>query len=100
MTEVSSTVKNFTISINQQFAGGTLFLLLSDQEFKKFLMETSSKMLEENSPGCQKHAARIIGKNQKATSHSGSSLTLFRFQAMVCLLRLMTNHHFCGYSVW
>lgn len=45
MTEVSSTVKHFTISINQQFPGGTLFLLLSDQEFKKFLMEISSKML-------------------------------------------------------
>ena len=64
MTEVSSTVKQFTMSINQQFPGGTLFLLLSDQEFKKFLMDESSKMLEENTPGCQKHAARIVGKNQ------------------------------------
>lgn len=64
MSEISGTVKNFTVSINQQFPGGTLFLLLSDNEFKKFLMETSSKMLEENAPGCQKHAARIIGRNQ------------------------------------
>ena len=64
MTEVSSTVKNFTISINQQFPGGTLFLLLTDLEFKKFLMEISSKMLEENSPTCRKHAVRIVGRNQ------------------------------------
>ena len=48
----------------QQFPGGTLFLLLSDQEFKKVQMEISSKMLKENSPGCQKHVARIVGKNQ------------------------------------
>ena len=64
MTEVFSSVKHFTISINQQFPGGTLFLLLSDQEFKKFLIRISSKKLEENSPGCPKHAARIVGKNQ------------------------------------
>ena len=57
MLEVSGAVKQFTISINQQFPGGTLFLLLTDQEFKKFLMEMSSEMLEENSPSCQKHAA-------------------------------------------
>ena len=80
MTEVSSTVKHFTISINHQFLGGTLFLLLSDQEFKKFLMEISSKMLEENSPGCQKHAARIVGKNHKGMNHSGSFQTQFKFQ--------------------
>ena len=38
--------------------------LLTNQEFKKFLMEMSNEMLEENSPSCQKHAARIIGRNQ------------------------------------
>ena len=64
MSEVSGAVKQFTISINQQFPGGTLFLLLSDQDFKKYLMEMSSKMLEDNSPSCRKHAARIIGRNQ------------------------------------
>ena len=57
-------MKQFTISINQQFPGGTLFLLLSHQHFKIFLMEMSSKMLEDNSPSCRKHAARIIGRNQ------------------------------------
>ena len=64
MSEVSGAVKQFTISINQQFPGGTLFLLLMDQEFKTFLMEMLNKMLEENSPSCRKHAARIVGRNQ------------------------------------
>ena len=44
MSEVSSTVKQFTVSVNQQFPGGTLFLLLSDHEFKKLLMDMSSTM--------------------------------------------------------
>ena len=64
MSEVSGAVKQFTISINQQFPDGTLFLLLSDQDLKKFLMEMSSKMLEDNSPSCRKHTDRIIGRNQ------------------------------------
>ena len=64
MLEVSGAVKQFTISINQRFRGGTLFLLLTDQEFKKFLMEMSSEMLEENSAGCRKHAPQTIGRNQ------------------------------------
>ena len=64
MSEVSSNVKQFTISVNQQFPGGTLFLLLSDHEFKKLLMDMSSKMLESNSDNPQKHAVRIVGRNQ------------------------------------
>ena len=47
MSEVSSNVKQFTISVNQQFPGGTLFLLLSDHEFKKLLMDMSSKCLNQ-----------------------------------------------------
>ena len=48
----------------------SILILFSDSQqelnddFKKFLMEASSKMLEENSPDCQKHAARIVGRNQ------------------------------------
>ena len=64
MSEVSSTVKQFTVSVNQQFPGGTLFLLLSDHEFKKLLMDMSSTMLESSSNVCQKHAVRIVGRNQ------------------------------------
>ena len=63
MSEVSSTVKQFMISINQQFPGGTLFLL-SDHEFNKILMDLSSEMLESSSDACQKHAVRIVGRNQ------------------------------------
>lgn len=65
MSEVSSTVKQFTVSVNQQFPGGTLFLLLSDHEFKKLLMDMSSTtLLESSSNVCQKHAVRIVGRNQ------------------------------------
>lgn len=64
MSEVSSTVKQFMISINQQFPGGTLFLLLSDHEFKKLLMDLSSAMLESSSDTCQKYVVRIVGRNQ------------------------------------
>ena len=70
MSEVASTVKQFTISVNQQFPGGTLFLLLSDHEFKKLLMELSNKMLESPSDGCQKHAVRIIGRNELVSGDS------------------------------
>ena len=64
MSEVSSTVKQFMISINQQFPGGTLILLVSDHEFKKLLMDLSSEMLESSSETCQKHAVRTVGRNQ------------------------------------
>ena len=58
--EVSTTVKQFMISVNQQFPGGTL---LSDHDFKKLLMDLSSEMLESSSAR-QKHAVRIVGRNQ------------------------------------
>ena len=64
MSEVSSTVKQFTVSVNQQFPGGTLFLLLSDHEFKKLLMDMSSEMLESNSGSSHKYAVRVVGRNQ------------------------------------
>ncbi len=35
MAEVFGTVKHFLVSINQQFPGGTLFLLLSGKIFYK-----------------------------------------------------------------
>ena len=39
-------------------------MLPSDHEFKKLLMDMSSKMLESNSDNPQKHAVRIVGRNQ------------------------------------
>ena len=53
-----------SISVNQQFPGGALFLLLIDHEFKKLLMDMSSRMLESVSDTHQKHAVRVVGKNQ------------------------------------
>ena len=44
MSEVSGTVKHFLIAANQQFPGGALFLILSDHEFCKMMMEMTSKM--------------------------------------------------------
>ena len=67
MSEVSSNVKQFTISVNQQFPGGTLFLLLTDNEFKKLLMDMSSTVLESVSDMHQKHAVRVVGRNQLKT---------------------------------
>ena len=62
MAEVSGTVKHFLVSINQQFPGGALFLLLSDHEFRKLMMDTTNKMME-GSQERQLHAARLIGRN-------------------------------------
>ena len=63
MSEISSS-KQFMISLNQQFPGGSLFLLLTDQELKKLLMYLASTMLESDSTETCKHAVRIIGQNQ------------------------------------
>lgn len=62
MSEISATVKQFPVSVNQQFPGGTLFLLLTDNEFRKLMMELSNTMLGSNTE--PKHAVRIIGRNQ------------------------------------
>ena len=62
MSEIA-TVKQFTIAMNQQFPGGTLFLLLGDKEFKRHVMDLSSRMLESTS-NHQKYAVRMIGRNQ------------------------------------
>ena len=62
MSEVSGTVKSFVIAINQQFPGGALFLLLSDHEFRKLMMEMTNKMME-GVLDRQLHAARMIGCN-------------------------------------
>ena len=59
MSEVSGTVKQFLIVVNQQFPGGALFLLLTDHEFRKLMMEMTNKMME----GRQLYAARLIGRN-------------------------------------
>ncbi len=61
MTETVS-VKAFITFINQAFPGGALFALLSDGEFKKLLMQLSSKLLAQEQE-C-KYAARIVGENQ------------------------------------
>ncbi len=61
MAEVSGTVKHFLVSINQQFPGGALFLLLSDNEFHKVMMDLTNSMMEHTQD--QLFAARIIGKN-------------------------------------
>jgi len=62
MTELGN-VKQFTTFANQQFPGGSLFLLLFDTEFKRFMMQLSSKMLDEEH-GRRKNAARLVGENK------------------------------------
>ncbi len=63
MSEVSGTVKHFLIAANQQFPGGALFLLLTDHEFRKAMMEMTNKMMETGHDRRQLHAARLIGRN-------------------------------------
>ena len=100
MSDIASSVKQFTISVNQQFPGGSLFLLLSDSDFKKLLMGMSSEMLQTTS--VTKFAARIIGRNEE---NSGNPVWIFsesiQISAEGCLitptessflwLRRMTN---------
>ena len=62
MPEVSGTVKQFAIAVNQQFPGGALFMLISDHEFRKLMMDMTSRMMESYSDH-QRHAARLIGRN-------------------------------------
>lgn len=62
MSEVSGTVKHFLIAANQQFPGGALFLLLSDHEFRKMMMDMTNAMMESGQER-QLHAARLIGRN-------------------------------------
>lgn len=62
MPEVSGTVKQFVIALNQQFPGGALFLLVSDHEFRKVMMDMTSRMMEDGQDK-QLHAARLIGRN-------------------------------------
>ena len=63
MTELSGNVKQFTTFANQIFPSGALFLLVSDSEFKKFMMQMSSRMLEEQQEE-KKVAARLVGENK------------------------------------
>ena len=56
MSEVSGTVKQFLIAVNQQFPGGALFLLLSDQEFRKLMMMMTNDMMKDDQ-GQQLYAA-------------------------------------------
>jgi hypothetical protein len=64
MPEVSGTVKQFLVAVNQQFPAGALFLLISDLEFRKLMMEMTNRMMEGAGSGeNQLHAARLIGKN-------------------------------------
>ena len=62
LSEVSRTVKQFLIAVNQLFPCGALFLLLSDHEFKKLRIEGTNKMMEDDQ-GWQLYAARLIGFN-------------------------------------
>ena len=61
MMELSGNVKQFAFA-NQIFPGGALFLLLTDGEFKKLMIQLSSEMLEEEQ-GRKKIAARLVGEN-------------------------------------
>ena len=72
MSDIASNVKQFIVSVNQHFPGGSLFLLLTDLEFKKLLMDLSNAMLASNP--VTKHAARIIGRNE---TNSGSAVWIF-----------------------
>jgi len=62
MTKLGN-VKQFTTFANQQLSGGSLSLLLSDTEVKRFMMQLSSKMLDEEH-GRRKNAARLVGENK------------------------------------
>ena len=69
MTELSGNVKQFMTFANQIFPGGALFLL-SDGEFKKFMMQMSSRMLEEQQE--EKVASRLV-----ENKHEGESFWVF-----------------------
>ena len=62
MSDVSGTVKQFLIAVNQQFPGGALFILLSDQEFRKIMMMMTNEMMKDDQ-GRQLYATRMVGHN-------------------------------------
>ena len=56
MSEVSGTVKQFLIAVNQR---GALFLVLSDNKFRKMMMTMTNEMMQ-GDHGQQLYAARMI----------------------------------------
>jgi hypothetical protein len=61
MSELSN-VKQLNSYINQVFPGGALFLVASDNEFRRLFMELASTVLQ--SAECRKlSVARMVGKN-------------------------------------
>ena len=96
MTELGN-VKQFTTFANQQFPGGSLFLLLSDTEFKRFMMQLSSKMLDEEH-GRRKNAARLVGENKLDEESYWLCQSQYSFQQMAHYWR-KENLHFCGCDV-
>ena len=61
MSELSH-LKQLCSYMNQVFPGGALFLIASDNEFKRLFMELTSSVLQND--GCRKAtAARIVGRN-------------------------------------
>ena len=70
MTEVVTT-KQFITFINQAFPGGALFILLSDADLKRLLMQLSSDLLYEQ--GRVRLAARVVGVNK----YEGKSYWVF-----------------------
>ena len=60
MSEMGN-LKSFLGYLNQIYPGGSLYLLLSDKEFKQLFMEKTNSFLASNTNQCS--AARIVGIN-------------------------------------
>ena len=62
MSELSGNVKQLCAYLNKVFPGGALFLVATETELKRFLMEMTTNILE--AVTCRKiNAARMIGYN-------------------------------------
>ena len=72
-------------------------MLLTDHEFKKLLMDMSSRMLESVSDTHQKHAVKIVGKTSSVKmNHTGYFPKQFSSPVME-YLRVM-SHHLFGFN--
>lgn len=96
MSELSN-VKQLNSYINQVFPGGALFLVASDNEFRRLFMELASTVLQ--SAECRKlSVARMVGKNgSRGNTEWISSVQVYTSQLTVTCFNLNITTS-CGWS--
>ena len=88
MSDIASNVKQFTVSVNQQYPGCSLFQMLSLRNFS-WVYQKFNDMLEGSSVA--KYAARQFG----------SSLRVFRFESSFLWLgRTVESGYLAHFVIW